>query len=156
VLDTNGVAQSVANTDGGSGTPWFLIDASRVLKPIILQKRKDFQFTAKDSADDDNVFFKREFLYGVDARMNVGFGFWQSAWGSRQPLNPTNYSTARAALASMKGDYGRPLGLKGTLLVVPPSLESQARQIVRNDLTTGGATNEWAGSAELFMSPWLA
>ncbi len=67
VLDETGMAQPVANTDGGSGTPWFLIDGSRALKPIIYQLRKDWQFVPKDDERDDNVFSNREFVYGADA-----------------------------------------------------------------------------------------
>src|SRR5581483_10358077 len=56
VLDETGTAQAVANTDGGAGTAWFLIDGSRALKPIIYQLRKDWQFVPKDDERDDNVF----------------------------------------------------------------------------------------------------
>jgi phage major head subunit gpT-like protein len=156
VLDEDGQMTTVANTDGGSGTPWFLIDASRALKPIILQKRKDFQFVAKDKETDSNVFDNKEFVYGTDARANVGFGFWQFSWGSKQTLNAANYATARAALTGMKGDYGRPLGLMPNLLVVPPSLESAGRKLLNSEYGTGGETNEWKGTAELLVVPWLA
>lgn len=156
VLDVNGTPQSVANTDGGSGAPWFLIDTSRSLKPIILQKRKDFDFVAKDARSDDNVFFQKEFIYGADARANVGFGFWQFAWGSKQSLDGAHYGTARAALSGMKGDYGRPLGLKPNLLVVPPSLESAGRKLLNSEYASGGETNEWKGTADLLVVSWLA
>lgn len=156
VLDEDGDEISVANTDGGSGAPWFLLDVSRALKPVILQKRKDFTFVAKDRETDANVFDNKEFVYGTDARMNVGFGFWQFAWGSKQALTATNYATARGALMSMKGDYGRPLGIMPSLLVVPPTLEGAARKIVSNALAAGGETNEWAGTAEVLVVPWLA
>jgi phage major head subunit gpT-like protein len=156
VLDEAGEEVSVANTDGGSGAGWFLMDASRALKPLILQKRRDFQFVAKDKPQDDNVFDNNEFVYGSDGRMNVGFGFWQFCWGSKQTLNATNYATARAALSGMKGDYGRPLGLMPNLLVVPPSLEGAARKILNNEYASGGETNEWKGTAELLVVPWLA
>lgn len=156
VLNESGVVASVANTDGGSGTPWFLIDSRRALKPIILQRRRDFEFVAKDQLADDNVFFKKEFVYGADARANVGFGFWQFAWGSKQTLNAANYAIARAALMGMKGDYGRPLGVMPNLLVVPPSLESAARKILNSEYASGGETNEWKGTAELLVVPWLA
>lgn len=156
VLDENGSPVSVANTDGGSGAPWFLIDATRVFKPVILQRRKDWDFVSKDNLDDDNVFMRKEFLYGADARMNVGFGLWQLAWGSKQALNATNYAAARAALMGMKGDYGRPLGVRPSLLVVPPSLESAGRKILQSQLGTGGETNEWANTSELLVTPWLA
>lgn len=156
VLDENGNMTTVANTDGGSGTPWFLVDTNRSLKPIILQKRKDFKFVAKDKETDDNVFDNNEFVYGSDARANVGFGFWQFAWGSKQTLNAANYAAARAALSGMKGDYGRPLGLQPNLLIVPPSLESAGLKILNNELGTNGESNEWKGTAELLNVPWLA
>lgn len=156
VLDDDGNEISVANTDGGSGTPWFLIDTNRALKPIILQERKNFEFVAKDQLTDDNVFNNKEFVYGTDARMNVGFGFWQFAWGSKQTLDASAYAAARAALTGMKGDYGRPLGLMPNLLVVPPSLESAGRRILNSEYGTGGVTNEWKGTAELLVVPWLA
>lgn len=156
VLDEDGQMITVANTDGGAGTPWFLIDTSRALKPIILQKRKDFQFVAKDKETDSNVFDNKEFVYGTDARANVGFGFWQFSWGSKQTLNAANYAIARAALTGMKGDYGRPLGLMPNLLVVPPALESAARKLLNSENAAGGETNEWKGTAELLVVPWLA
>lgn len=156
VLDGDGQEVSVANTDGGSGTPWFLLDVSRAIKPVILQKRKDFEFVTKDRVTDDNVFDNNEFVYGADARGNVGFGFWQFAWGSKQTLNAANYAAARAVLTGMKGDYGRPLGIMPNLLVVPPSLESAGRKLLNSEYAAGGETNEWKGTAELLVVPWLA
>lgn len=156
VLDENGAEISVANTDGGAGTPWFLMDLSRSLKPIILQKRKDFIFTAKDRLTDDNVFNENEFVYGADARANVGFGFWQFAWGSKQTLDAAHYATARAALSGMPGDHGRPLGIMPNVLVVPPALESAGRKLLNSENAAGGETNEWKGTAELLVVPWLA
>lgn len=158
VLDENGNLISVANTDAiaGTGPAWFLIDNTRRLKPIILQKRKDFNFVAKDKETDDNVFGLNEYVYGADARANVGYGFWQFAWGSRQPLTAENYAKARAALSGMKGDYGRPLGIRPSLLVVPPALESAALKIVNNEFGPNGETNEWKGTAKVENVPWLA
>lgn len=158
VLDENGVAQSVANTDGGAGTPWFLADLSpqRKLKPLILQKRKEFEFVSKDKIDDDNVFDKKEFRYGADARMNVGFGFWQMIWGSKQTLNAANLAIAYAAIENMKGDFGRPLGLKPTHLICPPTLRSAATKLAINDLGASGESNEWKGSFIPLITPWLA
>lgn len=158
VLDAAGNVQLVANTDAvaGNGPAWFLIDISRALKPIILQKRKDFNFVAKDKETDDNVFGLNEYVYGADARANVGFGFWQFAWGSKADLTPANYGAARAALMGMKGDYARPLGIRPSLLVVPPQLESKGLKIVNNELVNGGDTNEWKGTAKVEVVPWLA
>ncbi|MCK3776464.1 Mu-like prophage major head subunit gpT family protein [Ensifer sesbaniae] len=157
VLDENGNVISVANTDGGAGTPWFLLDVSRPLKPVIYQDRKKFnKLIRMDKEDDANVFSKKEYQYGTDGRCEVGFGFWQMAWGSKQALDAAHYATARAALGGMKGDHGRPLAIKPTLLVVPPSLEGAARKIVGNSLADGGGTNEWYNTAEVLVVPWLA
>lgn len=156
VLNAAGEEVSVANTDGGSGSPWFLVDDTRAIKPIIFQDRKRAQFVAKDNLTDDNVFMKKEFLYGVDARYNVGFGFWQFAWGSKQDLTAATYKTARQNLMGMKGDYDRPLGVMPKKLIVGPSNESAALKIVNNELGAGGETNEWKGTAEVVVVPWLA
>lgn len=158
VIDADGsTVNSVANTDGGAGTPWFLLDTSRVIKPLIKQVRRDFgDIVARDKVTDDNVFDLNEFRYGVDARMNFGYGFWQMAWGSKQTLDAAHYETARAAMGSFKGDHGRPLGINPNLLVVPPSLESAGRKILQSQLVNGGESNPWAGTAELLVVPWLA
>lgn len=157
VLDANGAQTSVANTDGGGGAPWFLVDARGIFKPIIHQVRRDFgEIVSKDKETDDNVFMRKEFLYGVDARMNVGFGFWQKAWGSKQALSATTYELGRTSLTSMKGDYGRPLGVVPNLLIVGPSNEKAAKLVVGTQKINGGEDNPWFGTAEVLMVPWLA
>ena len=156
VLDADGNPTSVANTDGGAGAAWFLVDTRRSIKPIIFQERKKPQFTPMDKLDDENVFMRKKFMYGVDARYNVGYGFWQFIWGSKQPLTPANYAIARAAMQNMKGDYFRPLGLMPDLLIVSPSLESDGRKIVNSEYGAAGVTNEWKGTATLEVVPWLA
>lgn len=155
VLNEAGAITSVSNHGGGSGAPWFLFDTSRVVKPIILQKRKDFAFTHKDKPNDDNVFDNNTFVYGTDARANVGFGFWQFAFGSKQALDATSYEAARSALTGMKGDHGRPLGVRPNLLVVPPSLEGAARRLLAAE-QINGSTNTWKGTADVLVTPWLA
>ncbi len=157
VVDANGVTQSVANTDAapGNGPAWYLLDTSRAFKPFVCQNRMPFQFVAKDKPGDDNVFFKKEFLYGVDGRSNSGFGLWQLAWGSKQPLDDAHYSAARAAMQSLTGDYGAKLGVSPTTLVVPPALERAGRALLTSEKDAYGASNVWAGSADLIVTPWL-
>lgn len=156
VLAENGEEASVSNFGGGAGTPWYLLSTRRALKPIIFQERKKAQFVAKDKVDDDNVFNNREFVYGTDARYNVGYGFWQMAYASRQELNGTNFGAAFAALEGQKGDFGRPLGLKPDLLVVAPSQREAALELLNAERNAAGATNVWKGTVELLVTPWLA
>ncbi|MGG7567734.1 Mu-like prophage major head subunit gpT family protein [Rhodovulum sp. DZ06] len=156
VVDAEGDTVSVSNTDGGGGAPWFLLDTSRAVRPLIWQVREDYEFQRRDRPEDDDVFFNDQFLYGIRARVNAGFGLWQLAYGPRQTLNAAAYQTARAAMMSFRADGGRPLGVRPDVLVVPPSLEGAARKILNSELGDGGMTNEWKGAAELIVSPFLA
>lgn len=151
----NDAPVSHANTDGGSGTPWFLLDCGRAVKPLIYQERIPYKLTALDKDNDRDVFFRDSYIYGVRARSNAGFGLWQLAWGSKQTLDGAHYSSARATMMERKGDEGRPLGVRPNVLLVPPSLEGAARRLVGNQLTETGGTNEWFGTAEVIVSPWL-
>lgn len=63
-------------------TQWHLLCTRRSLKPFIFQERKKAKFTALTKDTDENVFMWDEYLYGVDARDGVGYGFWQMAYGS--------------------------------------------------------------------------
>lgn len=66
----------------GHDSAWFLLSTSRPLKPLIYQERKKAKFVSKTAEADDNVFMKKQVLYGADSRGNAGFGFWQMAYGS--------------------------------------------------------------------------
>lgn len=156
-IAADGSETTYANTDGGSGTAWFLIDGSQPAKPILMQQRKLPELVAQDDPRDDVVFSRNAFRYGTHARGVAGYGLPQLAWGSKQTLDASAYQTARAGLMAMKADNSdEPLGIMPNLLVVPPSLESAGRKIVSNALATGGATNEWAGTADLLVVPELA
>lgn len=156
VLDADGNPATVSNFQGGSGTAWYLLNTKRSLKPLIYQERKKPEFVAKDKVTDDNVFSRKEYVYGTESRCNVGFGFWQMAYASKQTLNAANFASARQAMMGLKGDYGRPLGIKPDLLIVPPSLEDEAEEILKADRNAAGATNTQKGKTELLVVPWLA
>lgn len=61
---------------------WYLLDTSQVIKPFILQVRKEAQFVAKTNLTDDNVFNTNKFRWGADWRGNAGYGVWQLAFGA--------------------------------------------------------------------------
>ncbi|MFN3582609.1 Mu-like prophage major head subunit gpT family protein [Phenylobacterium sp.] len=144
-----------SNMQAGASTPWFLLDTTRSLKPLIFQNRRAFGFDALDKSTDSNVFLRKKYIYGSDGRCDAGFGFWQMAFGSKADLTPENYELARAAMMSLTDDFGRPLGLKPNLLVVPASLEGKANRILKNQTKANGETNEWAGTAEPLVCQYL-
>ncbi len=66
----------------GEDTAWYLLCTTRPLKPLIYQERKAPKFEALTNPQAENVFMTKNYLYGVDDRCNVGYGFWQMAYGS--------------------------------------------------------------------------
>lgn len=152
----DGAVQSVSNHGGGAGTAWYLLNVGKLLKPIIYQRRRPYAFNPLTSPDDPNVFFKNEFVYGVDGRNNVGFGLWHTGFMSKQTLDETGYGAARTAMFGFKFDNGNPVNQGGKfLLVVPPSLEAQALKVVTAERLANGADNIYRSTAEVFVCPWL-
>jgi len=49
-------------------TTWYLLDNSGVIKPFLVQIRQAPQFVSLNNPTDPNVFFKKEFIFGVDSR----------------------------------------------------------------------------------------
>ena len=70
---------------------------------LMSEIRKRPEFVAMDRPEDENVFMRKKFRYGVDDRKNVGFGLWQLAYGSKQTLDATNYAAARVATVTGAG-----------------------------------------------------
>jgi phage major head subunit gpT-like protein len=153
---------AASNFGGGSGTAWFLLDTNRAIKPFIFQLRRGVELVRMDRNDDEHAFMRKKYRYGVDYRGAAAYGLWQLAYSCKESLNPTNYAAARGAMMSLTNSEGRPLGIKPSLLLVPPSLEAQAREILQaqfiiGDPNTGGTkSNVWQGTADLLVVPELA
>jgi phage major head subunit gpT-like protein len=152
----------------GTGPYWFLIDASRAIRPFIFQLRREYAMTRMNALTDEAVFTRREFRFGVDGRANTGVGLWQLAYASNTDLtNPANYGAARAAMRSIKTDAGLPFGAltspKDVYLLVPPALEEAAAQILHADFMAGAGasanvatSNIWKNTATLIVSEYLS
>lgn len=137
------------------GEPWFLIDESQVLKPILFQNRRPFKFVSLDDLDNPHTLLNNEFIYGVDGRCNVGFGFWQTAVGSRAPLTTANYEKAVELLQGMVRDDGEPLGITPTTLVVGRKNRAAAKKIIDAMLVDGGDSNIYYKDVEIINSPFI-
>lgn len=156
VLDAAGVEYSVSNMQAGAGAPWFLMDLSRGLKPLIFQERKKAEFVAKDDPDtSDEVFMRNQFIYGTYARYNVGFGFWQMAYGSKAALTQANFRAARTAMMALKRDLGQPLNIVPTHILVGPTNSDAARDILLSERLANGQSNTDRNLVQIIEVPWL-
>ena len=154
-IEIDGETVEVSNMQDGEGPGWFLLDTSRAMRPIIWQERMPYELQAITSSNDQHVFLNDQYLYGVRARVNAGFGLWQLAYGSKAPLTAANYALARAAMMDFRADGGRILGVKPTVLVVPPALEEAALKIVNAATGDAGASNVWANTAQMIITPYV-
>jgi phage major head subunit gpT-like protein len=146
---------SVSNMQAGAGATWILVDLSRPLKPFIFQKRRDYSFVAKeDGKTSDHVFMRDEYLYGTDARVAAGFGFWQMAFASKAALTADNLKAAYEAMTSFKDDEGRPLGIKPTHIIVGSTNTFEAREILLAE-QINGTTNTVRNLVQVIEAPLL-
>lgn len=77
-----GLATLVVDGRLTSRTAWFLLDVSRPVKPFIYQETKAPHLVSQTDPQSDSVFLRGEYLYGVEAEGNSGYGFWQLCYGS--------------------------------------------------------------------------
>lgn len=162
-VDGTGTVQTISNLlapSSSPGTSWYLLDVSRPLRPFIFQERTTPELQVVTNPDNDTVFMKDKIPYGIRYRCNGGYGFWQQAVQSTHPLDTDSFELALLTLQGFTADGGRPLGLgfggkPGTLLVVPPTLQADARKVLVAEKNDMGASNIWYDAASIVVSPWL-
>ncbi|WP_054285945.1 Mu-like prophage major head subunit gpT family protein [Gulbenkiania mobilis] len=77
-----GTAELVVDARLTSDDAWFLLDTTKPVKPFIYQERKKPDFVQQTDPQADDVFMRRKFKFGAEARAAGGYGFWQLAYGS--------------------------------------------------------------------------
>lgn len=77
-----GTARLVVNPRLTSTTAWFLHCTSMPVKPFVYQERKAPNFVEQTDAQNDNVFMRKKFRFGAEARAAGGYAFWQMSYGS--------------------------------------------------------------------------
>lgn len=65
-----------------STTAWFLFITNRALKPFVYQYAKKPQFVSQTSMENDDVFNRGVFKFGVETKDNMAYALWQLAYGS--------------------------------------------------------------------------
>lgn len=77
-----GTAEVVEDARLTSDAAWFLLDTTKAIKPFIYQERSAPVFVQQTDTASDDVFNRKKFKFGAEARAAGGYGFWQLAWGS--------------------------------------------------------------------------
>jgi phage major head subunit gpT-like protein len=65
-----------------SDDAYFLLDTTKPVKPFIYQERKKPVFVQQIDPQADDVFSRKKFKFGAEARCAGGYGFWQLVYGS--------------------------------------------------------------------------
>ncbi len=78
-----GTAKLVVNPRLTSTTAWFLHCTSMPVKPFVYQERKAPNFVEQTDAQTDNVFMRKKFRFGAEARAAGGYAFWQMSYGNK-------------------------------------------------------------------------
>lgn len=127
----------------GAAQPWFLLDCSKPLKPLIHQEREAPHFHMVTDPADSHVFKTGEYLMGAEARSAVGFTYWQLGYRSTQVLNQANYVASKDAMAAVLNDEGEPLAVRPTHIVVGRGNKAAARALFKKANLAGGESNEY-------------
>ncbi|HCU69237.1 MAG TPA: head protein [Desulfomicrobium sp.] len=77
-----GTATVIVNPRLTSATAWFLHVTTRPIKPFVYQERKKPVFVQQVDPASDDVFMRKKFKFGAEARAAGGYGFWQMSYGS--------------------------------------------------------------------------
>lgn len=77
-----GTAEVVVDGRLTSTTAWMLLDTTKAVKPFIYQERKAPVFVEQTDSQSDDVFSRKKFKFGAEARAAGGYGFWQLAYAS--------------------------------------------------------------------------
>lgn len=77
-----GTAEVLVNPRLTSATQWMLHVTNRPLKPFIYQERKAPVFVQQTNPDTEDVFMRKKFKFGAEARAAGGYGLWQLSYGS--------------------------------------------------------------------------
>lgn len=161
-VDGSGGVVSVSNVlqePNYTGQPWYVLDCSRVIKPLIFQDRQKPNLIIMGDEKDESLFMRKELRFGVDSRCVAGYSFWQLAYAVKAPLNSDNIWRAIENMRAILGDGDKKLGIKPTHLVVPTSLEQAATKALKRGLTVeqgASVDNELQDRLELVVADYLS
>lgn len=125
----------------GAVQPWYLLDLSKPLKPLIFQKRQDPKFWMITDPQDSKVADTGVFGAYAEARGAAGYTMPFLAYKSTATLNEANYVAARDAMAAYVDEVGDPRGVVATDIVYGVSNRAAAENLFKKQNLAGGESN---------------
>ena len=145
-----------ANTNNANQVqPWYLVDLSKSLKPLIMQEREKPHFWMCTNPEDSHVAKTGEFLCTGEARGAAGYTMPYLAYRSTATLNEANYVAARDAMSAYVDETGDPRGIAPTHLVHGVSNRSAAENLIKKMNLAGGESNIHWNAVELLFAERL-
>lgn len=151
--DADGTWSNNDTTDASE--PWFLMDLSKPLKPLISQEREAPHFWWVNSLTDSKVADTGIMTAYGEARGAVGYTLPFLAYRSTKVLNPANYIAARDAMKAFKDDNLEPRGIRPTHLIAGISTQQLAKDTFKANLA-GGESNTLSGEVTIVEADRLA
>ena len=150
------VSNLLNNGGANAAHPWYLLDTTKIVKPMLWQLRQAPQMTAQTDLTAANVFELDEFRFGVKARGNAGFGLWQTALRAEGALTTANLETAVSAMQAFANDEGKKLGINPNILLVGPYHQWTAGKLIHAELLDSSNTpNELRNRLQVVVVPEL-
>ncbi|VEH67139.1 Mu-like prophage major head subunit gpT [Rodentibacter pneumotropicus] len=155
-MDGTGAQTTQSNITKGSqaGKPaFYVLDTTNSIKPLIWQERTRPEIETKfDPSKSDTVFMEDQYVWGVRARGNAGFAFWQLAHRVEDSeLTEQVLMDVISKMKSLKGDGGKLLNIRPNVLLVPPSLEYAAKKLLEAEIING-TSNVLKGTLKVMVS----
>lgn len=151
------VGKDVASNMTGNDAvqPWYLLDLSQPLKPILLQKRQEPEMFMCVDPNDSHVIKTGQFILSAEARGAAGYTFWQMAHRCTGTLNAANFEAAKLAMKELTNDEGEPLGISPTHIVVGSSNHAAAKSLFVKANLANGESNINFGDVEIIEAKRL-
>lgn len=151
-IDHQEAGLNVSNYQAGAGPSWYMLDSTKPIKPWLWGEAIAPRLRAKTGEDEDNVFWRDQYIWGAKAVGGPGYGLWQTAFRSKADLDEANLEAAITTMRDRKDEEGETLDIVPNILLVPASLAFDARRLIGNANNANGDENIHQNTLRVIVS----
>lgn len=145
-----------SNTNNvGTVQPWYLVDLSKPLKPLIMQKREEPHFWMTTNPEDSVVAQTGMFGAWAEARGAAGYTMPYLAYRSTATPSAAAFVAARDAMAAYVDEVGDPRGIVPTAWVYGVSNRAAVEDVIKKANLAGGESNVHWNEVDLLFAERL-